>query len=55
MTYELIKREKDFKEFSDGGEYVSEKFEGRRQYKMSRRRPDKIVDIYKLEITKKIK
>jgi hypothetical protein len=50
MTYELIKREKDFKEFSDGGEYVGEKSEGRRKYKISRRRPDKIVDIYKLEI-----
>ena len=48
MTFELMKREKDFKEFSDGGEYVAEKYEGRRQYKMSRRRPDKIVDIYKL-------
>ena len=54
MTYELMKRENDFEEFSDGGEYVSEKSEGRRQYKMSRRRPDNIVDIYKLEITKKI-
>ncbi len=54
MTYELIKREREFKEFSDGGEFVSEKYEGRRQYKLSRRRPDKIEDIYRLEITKKI-
>jgi len=54
MTYELMKRERDFKEFSDGGEFVAERFEGRRQYKMSRRRPDKIVDIYKLEVTKKV-
>lgn len=50
MTYELIKREKDFKEFSDGGEFLGEKYDSRRQYKISRRRPDKIVDIYKLEI-----
>jgi hypothetical protein len=54
MTYELMKREKDFKEFSDGGEYVGEQCEGRRKYKMSRRRPERIEDIYKLEITKRI-
>lgn len=54
MTYELMKMEKDFREFSDGGEYVTESSEGRRRYKMSRRRPSKIIDIYKLEIIKKI-